>query len=432
MKDLIRVDNLTTDNYASVILAAGYSSRMKSFKPLLAVGEMTAIERSVAAVKGAGIKNIVVVTGYNREKLKPIIDTASVNEAYNKEYDNGMFSSIKAGLSAVKELFSNTKGVVLMPVDCPLISSEVISEVIQSAAADDEFCVPVFKGKKGHPLMIPTSYTEEICGYDGSGGLKVITDKYWDKMKRIPVDEEGCILDMDTPEGYEEIAKFLAAGCRRVPLEKLASGRRIWLVRHGQTKQHDEKMFIGRYDVTLADDAEEDVQVMAMKLNNELERFRNDDGAGENVQRIYVSPLTRAVQTAEIIRDLLNRNDRAKNSLACQKIELCIEEDFQEISLGAWDGMPVRKVREEYPEEYALRGNDMFAFKIGNKAENFYDVQYRAVKALREILEDDDSRDIVVVTHSAVIRALENNLRGLDVADLWEPISKCEYRMMEL
>ena len=58
---------------------------------------------------------------------------------------------------------------------------------------------------------------------------------------------------MDTPEGYKEILSFLDNGCRREHIEALAAGRRIFLIRHGQTKQHDEKMFIGQYDVPLSD-----------------------------------------------------------------------------------------------------------------------------------------------------------------------------------
>lgn len=402
------------NNYAAVILAAGYSSRMKSFKPLLPVGERTAIERSIEAAKDAGIKNIIVVTGHNRELLLPVLKKNGVPEAYNESYEKGMFSSIKAGVSSAKKAFSEIKGVVLMPVDCPLISSKVISSVMQSAD-NDYFCVPVYEGKKGHPLLIPEKYFGEICSYDGPGGLKGITDKYWDKMKRVPVAEEGCVLDMDTPEGYEEIKVFLEAGCTREPLHELAKGRRVYLIRHGETKQHDEKMFIGRYDVPLKDGAEKSVKEMAGKLAEAI----CDGMQKDNPLKIYTSPLKRAVQTAEIISDVLGADG------------LIIEEELQEISLGGWDGLPIREVKEMYPEEYERRGRDIFVFKNGNKAENFYDVQYRAVKVLRQILESDDSKALVIVTHSAVIRALENNLKGMRVDDPWEPAGKCSYRIVE-
>ena len=199
-------------------------------------------------------------------------------------------------------------------------------------------------------------------------------------------------------------------------MHELAKGRRIYLIRHGQTRQHDEKMFIGRYDVPLEDGAEKSVKEMAGKLAKAI----GDGMQKDNPLKIYTSPLKRAVQTAEIISEVLGAD------------ELIIEEELQEISLGGWDGLPIREVKEMYPEEYERRGRDIFVFKNGNKAENFYDVQYRAVRALRRILDSDDSKDVLIVTHSAVIRALENNLKGMKVDDLWEPIGKCDYRIAEL
>ena len=61
-----------------------------------------------------------------------------------------------------------------------------------------------------------------------------MTDRHWDRMVRIPVDDEGCLLDMDTLEGYAEIQEFLKAGRRREDVVSLAEGRRIFLVRHAQ------------------------------------------------------------------------------------------------------------------------------------------------------------------------------------------------------
>lgn len=436
-----KVDNLIPTTYGAVILAAGYSSRMNAFKPLLPVGDMTAIERSLAVVKDSGISEAVVVTGHNRELIIPSIERAStkdrddrhmsVIEAYNENFADGMFSSVKKGILSIREKAPGIKGVFLMPVDCPLISSFVLTELMQRAE-DDDFCVPVFEGKKGHPLFIPKKYFDEICEYDGPGGLKAITDKYWEHMKRIPVDEEGCLMDMDTPEGYEEIKAFLRAGCKREPLHELAVGRKICLIRHGQTRQHAEKMFIGRYDVPLAEGAEDSVKKMTSLIIEELKTKAFSPGGTETPKKIYVSSLKRALQTAEIIKTFWETSDAEKDGLTGNNIELCTEEDFQEISLGEWDGKTVREVKEKYPEEYARRGRDMFAFKTGNKAENFYDVQYRSVKTMRKILEGDKSQVIVIVAHSAVIRALENNLKGLKIDDMWQPMDKCQYRIIEL
>ena len=407
---------------SAVVLAAGYSSRMGSFKPLLTVGEVPALERLIAGIKEAGIKNIAVVTGYRHELLQPVIRSMSgdgtvIVEAYNAGFDSGMFSSIKTGIARVREVFPDSEGCFLMPVDCPLIDSKVITTLEDAVMCSgdtvrDSFAVPVFEGKKGHPLYVPAGYAEEICSYDGPGGLKGITDKYWDRMLRVPVDSEGCILDMDTPEGYREIEDFLAAGCVRESLERLAKGRRITLVRHGQTQQHDEKMFIGQYDVPLSEEGTAQIEISAEKLVE----------MGLEPGRIYCSDLSRAVSSAGII---------AEKMFADPDEHICPVKGLREIDLGSWDGRPVREIKEQYPEEYSRRGQNMFVFKTGNRSENFYDMQYRAVRVLRQILKADRSRDILIVAHSGIIRALQNNLRGLRVDDGWESIPKGSFVVME-
>lgn len=104
---------------------------------------------------------------------------------------------------------------------------------------------------------------------------------------------------------------------------------------------------------------------------------------------------------------------------------------LREINLGKWDGQPVSRIKAEFPEEYRRRGEDMFIFKTGNKSENFYDLQYRAVKTLRKILENDDSKEIIIVAHSGVIRALQNNLEGKRVNDEWTPVPKGGFVVIE-
>ena len=104
--------------------------------------------------------------------------------------------------------------------------------------------------------------------------------------------------------------------------------------------------------------------------------------------------------------------------------------ELNEISLGEWDGRPVREIREKFPEEYSRRGRELFSFKTGNRAENFYDMQYRAVGALRSILERDPARDVLIAAHGGVIRALEHNLRGMRVDDEWTPLEKGGVRII--
>jgi CTP:molybdopterin cytidylyltransferase MocA len=79
-------------------------------------------------------------------------------------------------------------------------------------AARRPFAVPVFKGKNGHPLLIPHEYFREILSYKGDGGLKAIRSKYDTDMIRFETEDAGCVLDMDTPDDYKMIIEYDKTG----------------------------------------------------------------------------------------------------------------------------------------------------------------------------------------------------------------------------
>ena len=433
-----------------MILAAGLSSRMKAFKPLLPVDGRPALEGLIETAKAAGLSDITVVTGHNRDALASMLAQLGATEACNENYESGMFSSVQAGLAKARETAeasgSVKEGYLLMPVDCPLISVSVMRAVMDSvpaadagSAGSDAFAVALFEGKKGHPLYIPACRIDEILASDGKGGLAAITDKYADKMIRVETGEEGCLLDMDTPEGYEDIKKFVAKGFAREKMELLTARKRIILVRHGETRQHAEPMFIGQYDVPLSEEGQaqakaagqEVVKLMAEDVEAQMlgmDKFGKEPMPA--IERIYCSDLCRAAESADIIAEEINRAYPQLAEILDGPVRVRRDAGLREISLGAWDGRPIREVAEEYPEEYERRGKDIFSFKMRG-AESFYDMQYRVKAAFREILRNDDAKDIIIIAHSGVIRALENSILGLQVNDPWDPVPKGGLRMLE-
>ena len=445
-----RDDTDKYSKYVAIILAAGLSSRMKEFKPLLPVDGRPALEGLVETARSAGVTDILVVTGHERERLLPELRRMFTEEAYNPDYETGMFSSIKTGLAAAMQRFPDAAGYMIIPVDCPLISVATMRALMSAAEEKDDtmFFVPTYEGKKGHPLLVKPSVVREIVEYDGPGGLKAITDKYYNLLRRVAVSEEGCIMDMDTPEAYEEIMAFAAHGFQREKLEILTARRRIILVRHGQTEQHDEPMFIGQYDVPLSDEGRRQMEEAGMKLAEEMKGFYESDikrdffgnAVGTDMPHwgnvVYASDLSRSRESAEIIASCLEKeglivNDE-ENAVWGDHVTVKTLKNLREIDLGEWDGKPVRQIREEFPDKYARRGEDLFVFKTGNKAENFYDLQYRAIRALREIIASDDGRNIIIVAHSGIIRALENNLKGLRVDDDWTTVEKGQFTITQM
>ena len=430
--------------FGVVILAAGLSSRMNAFKPLLPVDGRPAIEGLIETAKAAGLNDITVVTGHNREKLTQMLAACGASEAYNEDYESGMFSSIQTGLAKARQ--SGKGGYLLMPVDCPLISVSVLRKVMDSVLAEETgeagceaFAVAVFEGKKGHPLYIPSGRVDEILASDGQGGLAAITDRYAEDMLRVETGEEGCLLDMDTPEGYEDIRKFVAKGFAREKLELLTARKKIILVRHGETRQHEAPMFIGQYDVPLSEEGRAQAEAAGRKVVELMAEDVEADLLGMDkfgkepmpaIERIYSSDLARAAETAEIIRDAVNSAYPQLVKKLGGPVQVKRDKGLREISLGAWDGHPIKEIAEQYPEEYERRGRDIFRFKMRG-AESFYDMQYRVLAAFRNILKNDDAKNIIIVAHSGVIRALENNILGLRVDDDWNPVEKGGLRKLE-
>jgi len=387
---------MENDKIIGLILAAGYSSRMGAFKPLLPIGDMTAVERISTSLKKAGVHNIIGVTGFQREQLSSVFASEGITESYNQDFEQGMFTSVKAGIRAAQ----NGDGFLLMLVDCPLVPSEVLELIIKKHRENpDAFIVPCYRGKNGHPLFIPARYAEEILTYEGENGLKAIRDLHNDKLIRLEVDTEAVVLDMDTREGYEEVLECYNSQLKRTAdaesgYEEDLMGKRLFLIRHGEIKQHREKIFLGQTDAPLSEKGREQAKEAAV----ELSKFQI------TINRIYTSDLLRAAETAEIIRDSLSQT------------KVIREPKLREMSLGEWDGRYIREIREQFPEEYKKRGENLLAYKLANDSENFYDLRYRVMKGFQSILmrereAGDDARDILIVAHQGVIHVILSSLR---------------------
>jgi len=200
---------------------------MGGLKPLLPIGEKTAITRLLDTIRSSGIEDVVVVTGHEREMVEEAFagqraffvqrdgsfyagkrtqKEPSLCLVYNEDYGSGMFSSVRAGLRRAAE----TDAALLFPVDVPLVSAETIRGLVSAyeEGPPSRFAVPVYKGSNGHPLLIPRMFFKEIIDYTGEGGLKEVRNRHAAEMLRYEVDDEGCVLDMDTPEDYEKLLSY--------------------------------------------------------------------------------------------------------------------------------------------------------------------------------------------------------------------------------
>ncbi|WP_066633467.1 DVU_1551 family NTP transferase [Desulfolucanica intricata] len=188
---------------SALILAAGYSSRMGTFKPLLPMGNTTVIAAAVNNFRAAGINDVRVVVGYRAHDLIPVLDELGVLAVYNENYDRGMFSSVQSG---VKSLPRQVDAFFILPVDNPLVRPKTISEVIRAREESNAGIVyPSFAGQRGHPPLIASDYAGEIISSRIQANLREVLTRHEAAARDIDVIDQGVLLDMDTPEDYRRL-----------------------------------------------------------------------------------------------------------------------------------------------------------------------------------------------------------------------------------
>lgn len=191
---------------AAIILAGGFSSRMGSDKALLDLGGQPVIERIVSSYQAAGIERIIVVTGQNHAALAQLC--LPVVLVQNPMPEQGMFSSIQTGVAALEPAVD---AFFVQPVDIPLVSSVTLSNLMAALQQNSvvDVVIPVFRCKRGHPpLLRRQQLAGAILAYNGTDGLRGLISRY--AVVEIPVNDQGVLLGMNTPQQYEELQRYLA------------------------------------------------------------------------------------------------------------------------------------------------------------------------------------------------------------------------------
>jgi molybdenum cofactor cytidylyltransferase len=190
-----------------LILAAGSSSRMGRFKPLLPLGDVAAVERVVRLFHTAGVEAVYVVAGHRAEELRSRLANSGVTIVFNPRFCEGMFSSVQAGLAGVK---TDVESIFILPVDVPLVRPATVRLLLAALARHPETVIhPTWKGLRGHPPLIPASLIPAIQGHDGAGGLRALLDSPAVRSVEVPVPDRYILMDMDDADRYEALKQQL-------------------------------------------------------------------------------------------------------------------------------------------------------------------------------------------------------------------------------
>jgi len=216
---LDRIYKISQDNQVesctAILLAAGRSSRMGAFKPLLPFGNKTVIESCIDYLRNGGIEDIVVVMGHRADEIRRKI--SGVTLAVNPDPDSAMGASIAMGVSALP---ATAQATLMTLVDHPAVPATVVTELLNSWKSGARLVIPTWHGRGGHPILVDLSFKAELLNLSETGGLRAFLNAHASEVKRVPVDSPFVARDMDTWDDY--ISLHLEATGRPAPEQRPA------------------------------------------------------------------------------------------------------------------------------------------------------------------------------------------------------------------
>lgn len=190
----------------ALLLAAGESRRMGKPKLLLPFGQKTIVEHIVDNILQSKADKILVVLGSHREEIFSKILDRPVLPVVNHRYKQGMLSSIQTGFEALPK---DTAAALVCLGDQPLIPHTVIDRLIASYERTQKGIVlPVYKKKRGHPILIDIKYKQEVLNLSPDTGLKALVHNHPQDVQEVVVDTPHILKDIDKPEDYARELKI--------------------------------------------------------------------------------------------------------------------------------------------------------------------------------------------------------------------------------
>jgi molybdenum cofactor cytidylyltransferase len=166
----------------------------------------TFLTRIVRTFEDAGVTDIVIVVGHDRDAIASSFDDSGLRARFveNENYDRGQLSSLQVGLIAIDR--PGVTAALVTLVDVPFFSAATVQTVLECYRETRAPIVrPTSGARHGHPLLIERSLFAEFYRADDASGAKPIVRRHASPAGDIPVDDEGAFIDIDTAEDYRRL-----------------------------------------------------------------------------------------------------------------------------------------------------------------------------------------------------------------------------------
>ena len=168
-------------------------------KALLPYREGTFLEHLIEVTRHPLIGVTRIVLGAGAEVIRTITKLDPAIVVLNEEWEKGQLSSICAGLRSLEGI--DTDGIVLCPVDHPLVSARLVSELVEHFYDGKKGIVlPTYNGRRGHPAIFSSALFRELLAAPAEKGARAVVWAHAADILEVPTDEEGVILNINDPD----------------------------------------------------------------------------------------------------------------------------------------------------------------------------------------------------------------------------------------
>ena len=190
----------------AAVLAAGQSLRMgrpKALLPYGPLGHVSFLQQIVGSMAAGGLSDILVIGRPDDRPLRDAVQALSTPARFipNPHHDQGQSTSIVAAINAVDH--PGVRGVLVLPVDMPLVRPETFEVLLRAAASHPSGIVrATCRGAHGHPVIFGRPFFDALRHADPSIGAKAVFRAHGDHVVDVEVPDEGVLQDVDTMEDY--------------------------------------------------------------------------------------------------------------------------------------------------------------------------------------------------------------------------------------
>jgi nicotine blue oxidoreductase len=193
---------------SAILLAAGAGSRFGGGKLLAKLNDMPLVEHVLVALEASPVDKIVVVVGADAKRLREVCEPYGFRIVENPEWRRGQSTSVRAGLRA---LGPEARAAVVLLADQPLVGADAVKRLVEAFEGGAKVAVAAYGGEPRNPVLFSREVWPLLeAELSGDEGARPFLRRHQDLVTRVPCDEVGDPVDVDTAEDLRRLGEMRA------------------------------------------------------------------------------------------------------------------------------------------------------------------------------------------------------------------------------